>query len=113
MAISGKAILADRYRNKGTAFTVDERDRLGLNGLLPPAVEDLPTQLARVAYEEAQKPDDLERHVFLRALQQRNSVLFYAYLRQELERLLPIVYTPTVGLACQQWSRIYRQEHGL
>jgi malate dehydrogenase (oxaloacetate-decarboxylating) len=111
--MSGRAILADRYRNKGTAFSVEERERFGLHGLLPPAVEDLSTQLARVAFEEAQKPDDLERHVFLRALQQRNSVLFYAYLRQELTRLLPIIYTPIVGLACQQWSRIYRQEHGL
>lgn len=110
---TGRQVLANRYRNKGTAFTAEERDRLGLDGLLPPAIEDLDTQLARVAFEEAQKPDDLERHVFLRALQQRNSVLFYAYLRRELARLLPIVYTPTVGLACQQWSRIYRQEHGL
>ncbi len=110
---SGNELLSDRYRNKGTAFTAAERDRFGLDGLLPPAVEDLETQLARVADEEAQKPDDLERHVFLRALQQRNSVLFYAYLCNDLERLLPIVYTPTVGLACQRWSRIYRREHGL
>jgi malate dehydrogenase (oxaloacetate-decarboxylating) len=110
---TGRQILANRYRNKGTAFSAEERDRLDLHGLLPPAIETLETQLDRMAFEEAQKPDDLERHVFLRALQQRNSVLFYAYLRRELERLLPIVYTPTVGLACQQWSRIYRQEHGL
>jgi malate dehydrogenase (oxaloacetate-decarboxylating) len=106
-------LLASRYRNKGTAFTEDERDRLGLRGLLPPAVEDLDTQLDRVRLEYDTKRTDLGRHVFLRALQGHNSVLFYRFLADNIEELLPVVYTPTVGHACQEWSHTYRREHGL
>ncbi|WP_395154784.1 NAD-dependent malic enzyme [Ilumatobacter sp.] len=110
---SGRWLLADRYVNKGTAFTDAERQRFGLDGLLPPVVEDLGTQLTRVALEYDMKDTDLERHVFLRALQDRNSVLFYAFLAENLDGLLPVVYTPTAGVACEQWSRIYRRERGL
>ena len=113
MDLSGRARLTNRYLNKGTAFTADERVRYGLDGLIPPVVEDLATQLERVAVEYDPKHTDLERHVYLRALQDRNSVLFYAYLQANLDELLPIVYTPTVGLACEQWSRMYRRERGL
>ncbi|TFH20934.1 MAG: NAD-dependent malic enzyme [Acidimicrobiales bacterium] len=113
MTLRGRAILADRYVNKGTAFSAQERRRFGLDGLLPPVIEQLETQLARVDAEYRAKRTDLGRHVFLRALQDRNSVLFYAFLEQHLAELLPVVYTPTVGLACEQWSRIYRREHGL
>ncbi len=113
MTSRGRAILTDRYVNKGTAFSAQERRRFGLDGLLPPVVEDLETQLQRVDVEYASKSTDLGRHVFLRALQDRNSVLFYAFVERHLAELLPIVYTPTVGLACQQWSRIYRRERGL
>jgi malate dehydrogenase (oxaloacetate-decarboxylating) len=113
MELSGRWLLADRYVNKGTAFTEAERHELGLDGLLPPVIEDLSTQLDRVTFEYSSKQTDLERHVFLRALQDRNSVLFYAFLNQNLESVLPVVYTPTVGVACQQWSRIYRRERGL
>ncbi len=113
MTTQGRAILADRYVNKGTAFSAQERHRLGLDGLLPPVIEDLETQLQRVESEYSAKSTDLGRHVFLRALQDRNSVLFYAFVDRHLAELLPIVYTPTVGLACQQWSRIYRRERGL
>ena len=110
---TGWQLLRDRYRNKGTAFTRDERDRLGLNGLLPPVVETLEHQLERVELEYRTKGTDLGRHIFLRLLQERNAVLFYSFLQRHLAELLPVVYTPTVGLACQEWSRIYRQEHGL
>ena len=109
----GRQLLANRYHNKGTAFTAEERDRYHLNGLLPPAVEDLDTQLQRVRAEFDAAHGDLARHIFLRALQANNSVLFYRFLVDNLEELLPIVYTPTVGLACQEWSRMYRREHGL
>jgi malate dehydrogenase (oxaloacetate-decarboxylating) len=112
-ALSGRALLSNRYRNKGTAFTTDERDRFGLHGLLPPVVEDLSTQLHRARTEYAAAHGDLARHIFLRALQESNSVLFYRFLVGDIEELLPIVYTPTVGLACQEWSRVYRREHGL
>lgn len=113
MMLVGRQLLANRYHNKGTAFTSDERDRYGLNGLLPPVVEDLETQLQRVRAEFDAAHGDLARHIFLRALQATNSVLFYRFLVDNLEELLPIVYTPTVGLACQEWSRTYRREHGL
>ncbi len=113
MTLSGRSLLADRYVNKGTAFTRAERETFGLDGLLPPVIEGLATQLERVAFEYDTKDTDLERHVFLRAMQDRNSVLFYAFLAQNLDGLLPIVYTPTVGVACEQWSRIYRRERGL
>jgi malate dehydrogenase (oxaloacetate-decarboxylating) len=113
MNLSGRWLLGDRYVNKGTAFTEAERQELGLDGLLPPVIEDLTTQLERVTFEYDSKRTDLERHVFLRALQDRNSVLFYAFLTQNLESVLPVVYTPTVGVACEQWSRIYRRERGL
>ncbi len=110
---TGWQLLRNRYLNKGTAFTAEERNRLGLHGLLPPVVESLDDQLDRVDAEYRTKGTDLGRHIFLRLLQERNSVLFYSYLQRHLAELLPIVYTPTVGLACQEWSRIYRQEHGL
>ena len=113
MTLVGRQLLANRYHNKGTAFTSEERDRYRLNGLLPPVVEDLDTQLLRVRTEFNAAHGDLARHIFLRALQATNSVLFYRFLVDNLEELLPIVYTPTVGLACQEWSRMYRREHGL
>jgi len=113
MILLGRQLLANRYHNKGTAFTAEERDRYHLNGLLPPAIEDLETQLQRVRAEFDAAHGDLARHIFLRALQANNSVLFYRFLVDNLEELLPIVYTPTVGLACQEWSRMYRREHGL
>ena len=113
MILAGRDLLANRYHNKGTAFTREERDQYRLHGLLPPVVEDLSTQLQRVRAEYDAAHGDLGRHIFLRALQGNNSVLYYRFLVDNLEELLPIVYTPTVGLACQEWSRMYRREHGL
>ena len=109
----GRDLLSNRFLNKGTAFTTDERDRFGLHGLLPPVVEDLETQLIRVRVEYDAKATDIERHIFLRLLQQRSTVLFYRFISDHLAEMLPIIYTPTVGLACQEWSRIYRREHGV
>ena len=111
--LRGRALLADRYFNKGTAFTSEERRLLDLDGLLPAAVETLETQLERVGLEYDLKRDDLARNSYLRALQDRNTVLFYAFLQQRFAELLPIVYTPTVGLACERWSRVFRRERGL
>jgi len=99
--------------NKGTAFTDAERAALGLQGLLPPHVATLGEQSVR-AYEAYQrKSDDLERHIYLRALQDTNEVLFYRLLLDHIEEMTPIVYTPVVGLACQQFSHIYRRPRGL
>jgi malate dehydrogenase (oxaloacetate-decarboxylating) len=99
--------------NKGTAFTDEERTRFGLHALLPPHVETLDEQVAR-AYEAFQKKDnDLERHIYLRALQDTNEVLFYRLLLDRIEEMTPLVYTPTVALACEQFSHIYRRPRGL
>ena len=99
--------------NKGTAFTEDERTTLALHGLLPPQVENLAEQVAR-AYEAYQrKKDDLERHIYLRALQDTNEVLFYRLLLEHIEEMTPMVYTPVVALGCQQFSHIYRRPRGL
>jgi malate dehydrogenase (oxaloacetate-decarboxylating) len=99
--------------NKGTAFTEDERTALALQGLLPPQVETLAEQVAR-AYEAYQrKKDDLERHIYLRALQDTNEVLFYQLLLEHIEEMTPMVYTPVVALGCQQFSHIYRRPRGL
>src|SRR5258705_8540105 len=99
--------------NKGTAFTEEERARLGLEGLLPPQVETLDEQVVR-AYEAFQKKNsDLERHIYLRALQDTNEVLFYRLLVDHIEEMTPLVYTPTVATAIEQFSHIYRRPRGL
>lgn len=109
----GMDLLDTPVLNKGTAFTDEERARFGLHALLPPHVETLDEQVAR-AYEAFQKKDnDLERHIYLRALQDTNEVLFYRLLLDRIEEMTPLVYTPTVALACEQFSHIYRRPRGL
>jgi malate dehydrogenase (oxaloacetate-decarboxylating) len=109
----GMNLLNRQELNKGTAFTGEERSQLGLHGLLPPFVETLEEQVVR-AYEAYQrKDDDLERHIYLRALQDTNEVLFYRLLLDHIEEMTPVVYTPVVALACQQFSHIYRRPRGL
>jgi malate dehydrogenase (oxaloacetate-decarboxylating) len=109
----GMDLLDTPLLNKGTAFTEEERTQFGLHGLLPPQVEMLEEQVAR-AYEAYQrKDDDLERHIYLRALQDNNEVLFYRLLLDHIEEMTPIVYTPTVAMACQQFSHIYRRPRGM
>ena len=112
-SLRGRALLADPGLNKGTAFTDEERVRFGLVGLLPDSVETLEQQLARTEFEFERLHDDLERHVFLRSLEDQNEVLFYHFVLTHLDATLPIVYTPTVGLATQRFSRIYRRLQGL
>lgn len=109
----GMDLLGRPLLNKGTAFCDEERTKFGLHGLLPPQVETLDEQVVR-AYEAYQrKDDDLERHIYLRALQDTNEVLFYRLLLDHIEEMTPIVYTPTVALACEQFSHIYRRPRGL
>jgi malate dehydrogenase (oxaloacetate-decarboxylating) len=109
----GMDLLDTPLLNKGTAFIDEERTQFGLHGLLPPHVETLEEQVVR-AYEAYQrKEDDLERHIYLRALQDNNEVLFYRLLLDHIEEMTPIVYTPTVALACQQFSHIYRRPRGM
>ncbi|MET9505813.1 NAD-dependent malic enzyme [Streptomyces sp. NPDC006622] len=111
--VHGTALLADPLLNKGTAFSPRERAELGLDGLLPPATETLEDQTDR-AYEAFLAYDKpLNRHIYLRQLQDTNEVLFYHLLTRHLEEMLPIVYTPTVGDACRRFSAIYRRPRGL
>ena len=112
-AFSGTDLLNRPLLNKGTAFTDEERNKLGLLGLLPPQVETLEEQVTRAYEAYKRKDDDLERHIYLRALQDTNEVLFYRLLLDHIEEMTPMVYTPVVGLACQQFSHIYRRARGL
>src|SRR5262250_2979102 len=110
---SGMDLLERPELNKGTAFTKDERKKFGLDGLLPPQIESLDEQVMR-AYEAYKRKDDgLERHIYLRALQDTNEVLFYRLLLDHIEEMTPMVYTPVVAMACQQFSHIYRRPRGL
>jgi malate dehydrogenase (oxaloacetate-decarboxylating) len=109
----GQAKLFDALTTKGTAFTVDERRRLGLLGLLPTTVKTLAQQVEHCWYEFSTRPDDLDKHIYLRSLQDRNETLFYRVLADHIPETLPIVYTPTVGEACQRFSEIYRRPRGL
>src|SRR4051812_44081796 len=112
-ARSGYDLLNSPLLNKGTAFTEEERDAFDLHGLLPPMVSTLDEQAARRLQAMRQLATDFERYVFLRGLQDTNEVLFYALLVRHLEELLPIVYTPTVGLGCQHFSQSFRKPRGL
>lgn len=111
--LRGHALLEAPLLNKGTAFTLLERQALGLDGLLPPAVETIEEQSFRAYQAYLRKPDDLERHIYLRQLQDTNEVLFYRLLLDHIEEMLPIVYTPVVAEACQEFSHIYRRPRGL
>ncbi len=110
---SSYELLADPILNKGTAFSEAERDEFHLHGLLPPHVGTLDEQIERRLAVFEREPDDLARYALLRELQDNNETLFYALLTRNIERMLPIVYTPTVGAGCQQFSRLYRKPRGL
>lgn len=111
--LTGQAKLFDALTTKGTAFTRDERRKYGLLGLLPPAEKSLDQQAEHCWNEFSTRRDDLDKHIYLRALQDRNETLFYRVLRDHIPETMPIVYTPTVGVACQRFSEIYRRPRGL
>ena len=108
----GVKILHDPIRNKGTAFTDAERDELQLRGLLPPRVHTMAEQELRVLGNIRAKPTDLEKYLYLIALQDRNENLFYRVVMNHIEEMMPIIYTPTVGQACQEFQHIYRKPRG-
>ena len=111
--LQGQAKLFDALSTKGTAFTHEERRRYGVLGLLPTAEKTLDQQVEHCWNEFSTRRDDLDKHIYLRALQDRNETLFYRVLREHISETMPIVYTPTVGVACQRFSEIYRRPRGL
>jgi len=109
----GMAVLRDPLLNKGTAFTENERDALGLRGLLPAHVLSLEEQAARVLNNMRHLPDDLEKYVALNALHDRNEALFFRVVCDNIDEIQPLIYTPTVGLACQRYGHIFQRPRGI
>jgi malate dehydrogenase (oxaloacetate-decarboxylating) len=113
ISISGQRLLDDPLLNKSSAFPEKERRELGLLGLLPLHTSTIEEQLTRV-YENYQRKDsDIERYIFLTALQDRNETLFYRLLQEHVTEMMPIIYTPTVGEGCRQYSHVFRRPRGL
>jgi malate dehydrogenase (oxaloacetate-decarboxylating)(NADP+) len=112
-SLRGIEVLHDPRFNKGTAFTEAERDALGIRGLLPPRVLTQKEQLTRVLGSFRRKNSDLEKHIFMVALQDRNECLYYRTVIDNLAEMLPIIYTPTVGEACREFGHIFRRPRGL
>ena len=110
---SGTRVSGNSFINKGTAFTEEDRERLGLVAMLPPAVRTLDKQVENSRVKVDNKEDDLERFIYIRSLFDRNVTLAHALIRSDIARYMSIIYTPTVGLACQQYSSMFRSAHGL
>ncbi|MDK9705678.1 MAG: NAD-dependent malic enzyme [Desulforhopalus sp.] len=110
---SGFNLIRDPALNKGTAFTIEEREALGLTGLLPPRVHTIDEQVERVLWNLRKKSTDMERYIFLTGLQDRNKTLFYRVIVDNIEDLMPIIYTPTVGQACLEYGHIFRRPRGI
>jgi malate dehydrogenase (oxaloacetate-decarboxylating)(NADP+) len=113
LAITGYDLLHDPRRNKGTAFTYAERRARSIEGLLPPASITIELQVARLHSELANLDNDLQKYLFLSDLQARNETLFYAVLMSDPASFMPIVYTPTVGEACQKFDHVFREPRGM
>src|SRR5512145_2939680 len=109
----GRQVLNDPHLNKGAAFTRAEREALGLEGLVRSAVLSLDAEVERAYEAFRRKSDDLEKYIFLVALQDRSEVVFYKLVTEHLKEMVPIVYTPTVGTACLQMSHIQRRFRGI
>lgn len=112
LPVSGVDCLHNPVFNKGTAFSETERDALGLRGLLPPHVQTMEEQVERVMHNFRNKNNDLERYIQMVGLQDRNETLFYRVMMEHLEEMMPIIYTPTVGRACQEFGHIFRRPRG-
>ena len=115
MAVSekGRSLLFNYETNKGTAFSLRERDELDLAGLVPPQVSTMKQQLDRTYENFSSKTSNIEKFIYLSSLQDRNEILYYRLLLEHIEEMMPIVYTPVVGEACQKFSHIYRRGRGI
>ena len=111
--VAGQRLLDDPLLNKSSAFSETERRELGLLGLLPLHTSTIEEQLARVYENYQRKDNDIERYIFLTALQDRNEILFYRLLQEHVTEMMPIIYTPTVGDGCRQYSHVFRRPRGL
>ncbi len=110
---TGLSLIKDPVLNKGTAFTEEERKALGLQGLLPPRIHTQAEQAERVLENLRRKNSDIEKYIFLTSLQDRNKTLFYRVLIDNIEELMPLIYTPTVGQACLEYGHIFRAPRGI
>ena len=110
---TGEELLHDAALNKGTAFTDQERDALGLRGLIPPRYNDIETQVMRVMENYRRKTNDLEKFIHLAGLHDRNETLYYRVVMENITELMPVIYTPVVGKACQEFGHIYRRARGI
>lgn len=112
-SLTGQVLLDNPLLNKGSAFPENERREFGLTGLLPLHCSTIEEQLARTYENYCRKDSDLERYVFLTALQDRNETLFYRLLQEHISEMMPVIYTPTVGEGCRQYSHVFRRPRGL
>ena len=110
--LTGVDLLHSPALNKSTAFSEEERDRLKIRGLLPATVGTMDTQLERVLANLRRKDSDIEKYIFLSALQERNERLFYQLIIENIREIMPLIYTPTVGQACKEFANIFRREKG-
>ena len=110
---AGPILLEFPLLNKGSAFTLEERNEFNLNGLLPEAVESIEEQAKRAWRQFQDFKNNNDKHVYLRNIQDTNETLFYRLLDNHLEEMMPIIYTPTVGAACEHFAELYRRARGV
>ncbi|MFT7054375.1 MAG: malate dehydrogenase (oxaloacetate-decarboxylating), partial [Psychromonas sp.] len=110
---AGPALLESPLLNKGSAFSQEERNNFNLTGLLPHNIETIESQSTRAYQQLCSFNSDLDKHIYLRNIQDTNETLFHHLIEHHLEEVMPLIYTPTVGLACEQFSKIYRRKRGL